>query len=576
MNLLKNPVLTVVGLLALMIIIFAGCSEDPTDPNRNTTPETSITTYRINTAPDTAASFTVTVYWRASDPDGRPEYYRYWVTSGGTTVINQTETFETSAEVRLDFTNPDTTYTFHVQARDSQNAWDPTPAEINISATDVRDITGLKPQTEAVTMPPNGFQVARGVQVVVSGRDFDGFVPTIQWAVDDTAAWQSIAIPDSLITQAGSVTSIIIDSTFLTLGPHTLYFRAIDNWGNIDPSPLSASVVVVDNLAPDLWVAFGAIANAFYFLPSGGTTVDLSTSWVGDAAWYFSPVEFRYAVDDSTAWTDWMDTSGATLTGLSAGSHTFYLQARDLAGNITQFSTVFGVGQLVGDRGIIIINGVSFNDYGQEAVDLYANLLPIGSFGYDTWDLLEATDPTAPYPAVFEDSMIGNAGPVPGDTLGHYSSAIFFMNAFGGDDAVFATMAPLVMSYLNAGGNVLILGRYGSIYFTADMLAYGVSEAQSFAQVGVNPSILEPAVDGLVAMTRFASSSFTDLLAVSSDPNVTTLFTVPEFTDAVGGMIVQPEAGGKLAFIAGRMYRFDSEPIDANVSYILTNYFGEQ
>ncbi len=574
MNLLKNPVLKVVGLLALASIIFAGCSEDATNPNRNTPPETSITTYGIATAPDTAAIFPVTVYWRASDPDGRPEYYRYWVMAGNTTVIPQTGTFETSSTVTLDFGNFDTSYAFYVQARDSQNEWDPTPAQIQIAASNVRRSYSIKPETSPVTLPPNGFQVARGMQVVVSGRDLDGFVPIIQWAVDDTATWHSVTVPDSLITQTGSVMTAIIDSTELTLGPHILYFRAIDNWGNVDPSPLTSSIVVVTGLQPDLSVSSGAIADAFYFLPQGGTSVDLSTTWVGDAAWYFSTVQFRYAVDDSTAWTDWIDATGATLTGLAAGPHTFYLQARDLAANITQFVTNFGIGELTADRGILIVNGISFDDYGQEPVDLYANILPFGTLGYDTWDLLTAT--TIDYPPAFADSMIDNGGSVPGDTLGHYSSMVMFMNNFGGDDAVFATMAPLIMSYLNAGGNVLVAGRFGSVYITADMLAYGVTTPLEFSEIGVNPPRLVAAVAGLVDMTRFASSSLSDLLATPSDPNVTTLFTIPDNTESVGGVIVEPDNGGKFAFIAGRMYRFDYGPVNANFTYILTHYFGEQ
>ena len=41
----------------------------------------------------------------------------------------------------------------------------------------------------------------------------------------------------------------------------------------------------------------GAIANAFYFLPQGGTETSVATTWAGDASWYYSTLQYRYAVD---------------------------------------------------------------------------------------------------------------------------------------------------------------------------------------------------------------------------------------------------------------------------------------
>jgi hypothetical protein len=111
---------------------------------------------------------------------------------------------------------------------------------------------------------------------------------------------------------------------------------------------------------------------------------------------------------------------------------------------------------------------------------------------------------------------------------------------------------------------------------TGDLLAYGVDTPLEFNQIGVNPPSLEPAVEGLVSMTPFGSSSLTDLFATPSDPNATVLFTVPGFDGSAGGIIVEPDNGGKFAFVAGRMYRFDAGPIATNFTYILTHYFGEE
>ena len=570
MKLFKNPVLKVVGLLALAGIFMGGCTDDPQAPDSNLPPNTFVTTYGIDTAPDTAAQFWVTVYWRASDVDGRPEYYRYWVTLGSQTVLPPAETFETSARVLLDFADLATEYTFNVQARDSQGEWDPTPATMTISMTDVRDVEAFAPSTVPVTVPPNGATISTGALFVINGSDLDGFVASFQWAVDDTAVWTTVQ--PSLILPAASTAEIVLGPTILTPGAHTTYFRSIDNWGNVDGSPLTVSFFSDPSLRPDLTVLSGPIPNAFYFLPSGGTTVDLAAEWAGDAAWYFSTLQYRFAVDDSSVWSAWQISTTALLIGLTAGSHQFFVEAMDLAGNSTIFSTSFGVGQLAGDRGLLVVNGVDWGTYTPEGENMYANILPFGSLGFDFWDLL---DGSGFYPPNVDSALIGSGGAIPGDTLGHYSSAVFFMNAFNGDDAIYNAMFPLIISYLNAGGNVLLACRFGALFVKGDLAAYGVGTPLEFNNEGVNPSSLVPAVSGLVEMTRFSSSSLTDLLATPSDPHVTVLFTVPNYPESVGGIVVEPDNGGKFVFVAGRMYRFDHAPLNANFTYILTNYFGE-
>jgi hypothetical protein len=120
---------------------------------------------------------------------------------------------------------------------------------------------------------------------------------------------------------------------------------------------------VVDTLRPYLIVNSGALPGAFYFLPQGGSTTDLATTWNGDASFYNSTTMYRYAVDDTATFTAWDTLTSATLTGLTAGAHTFYLQAKDLSGNITELETEVGIGPLVGDRGILLVNGVDWGTY---------------------------------------------------------------------------------------------------------------------------------------------------------------------------------------------------------------------
>lgn len=573
MNLIKNPVLKVVAMLALAIALVAGCAKNPEAPNADIPPETRIITHVISTAPDSASLYNVTVYWGASDPDGQTEYYRYWVDQENIADSLKTGTFDPVATVRMEFTSQTPSHVFYVQAKDNRDVWDLTPASSVIDIESWRDVNQFSPNTVPVTVPPNGALTSRGVHFVVNGSDIDGSVTSFQRAVDDTSAW--VTVDPTFVMARESTLELDLTPTDLSLGPHIVFVRSIDNFGNVDESPLSISFIAVDTLRPDLSVVSGAIPNAFYFLPQGGTTTDIATTWAGDASWYYSTLLYRYAVDDSASWSNWITESMATLTGLGPGAHQFFIQAMDLAGNATTFSTDFGVGQLTGDRGILVVNGIDWGTYSPQPENMYAANGPFGNHPFQFWDFFPGSESF--YPPNIASVFVGS-GAIPGDSLGHYSSVVMALNAFNGDDAIFSSMQPLVMSYLNGGGNVLLACRFGSLFITGDLLSYGVGTPLEFNQIGVNHRAggLVAAVEGLVDIGGIGSWSLSDLLAPSTDPNVTTLFNTPDYPGSVGGIIIQPAGKGKFAFVAGREYRFDYAAMATDFDYILTHYFGEQ
>lgn len=577
MKLLRNPILIVVGLLALALLVMPGCTDKPKAPSQDIEPNTIITTYGINTLPDSATYFSVTVYWRASDADGQAELYRYWV---GALVVDdtlKTTSTDAFASIRLNFATAADVYDFNVQARDNEGVWDSTPATIRIDMANVRHGTVFGPQTVGSAIPDPGGLTSSGVHFIINATDIDGLIPEFEYAVDNTATWTTV--PATVILNQAS--TLELDITGLALGPHIVYVRAIDNMGNIDESPLSISFVVVDYLRPDLALVSGIIPNAFYFLPQGGTTVDLNTAWFGDATWYFSSLQYRYAIDDTSNWSAWQTPSTATVTGLVAGGHHFYLEAMDQAGHSSFFEADFGVGQLTGDRGILLVNGIDWTQYGAECGPMYQDHGPYGSHSIDFWDLFEGA--SSYYPANLDSAYIG-AGLIPGDTLGHYSSMIMIMNEYANsgpsDLEQFNSMFPLLMSYLNGGGNILLATRFGADFVKGDLATYGLSAGNSltFDQIGVNHRTggLVAAVEGLVNITGTGSWSLSDLLAPSSDAAVTKLFDTPDYPTAIGGIMVQPTGKGKFGFIAGRPYRFTHAPMAADFDYILTHYFGEQ
>ena len=555
MNSLKKFISEVAALLALALLLAAGCADTPEDPDTNINPNTSITSYIIDTAPDSATFYNVTVNWRWSDTDGEAVAYRYWIDTG-----DSTDTYDTYAIVRLNFPNTTTTYTFYVQAKDNSNDWDDTPASRVIDITETRDPSRFRPETSFLEGPADGSLTSSGIRVAFGGEDVDGVVLSYQYKLDTDTDWSSI---DNDLT----IGSVALDITGMTLGTRSLTVRAVDNLGQIDASPAEVSFIVVDYLRPDLAITSGLIPNAFFFLPSGGSETDVQTGWVGNAAWYYSTLVYRFALDAS-AWSDWQEDNSTLVTGLTLGTHTLSVEAKDLADNSTIVSSDFGVGSLTGDLGVLVVNGIHFGAYGDEAYDFWNNVDPITTYSADFWDLFSGQDYTST--PVLDGALVGT-GAIPGDDLGHYSTAIMIVNGYNGDLEVYESMIPLISSYLNAGGNLFLACRYGSRFLTGDIRSYAHA---SFAEIEVSISGLVAEVSGLVDMPG-AGLSLTDLPAIPTHADVTMLFSVADYPGAAGGILVEPEAGGKLAYIAGRSYRYENAPFKANLEYIVTNFLGE-
>ncbi len=558
MNSLKKIFPKVAALLALALLLAVGCADTPKDPNSNIKPDTFISSYNIDITPDSATFYYANVYWRGSDRDGEPVEYIYWVDTGAPDT-----TFETSASVLLDFTSSTPTYTFYVICRDNMNEWDETPAWVVLSMDDVRHGDEFRPDTEILEGPHNGALTSPGIAVTFGGSDIDGLVFSYQYKLDSDAAWTSI---DNDL-ETGSVS---LDITGIPLGPRILSVKAVDNIGEIDASPATVSFIVVDTLRPDLAITSGLIPNAFFFLPSGGSETEAQTGWEGNATWYYSTLVYRFAVDDSSIWSAWQEDNSTLVTGLTLGTHTLYLEAKDLADNSTIVTSDFGVGSLTGDLGVLVVNGIHFSSYGGEAYDFWNNVDPITTYSADFWDLFSGQDYSST--PVLDGALIGT-GAIPGDDLGHYSSAIMIVNGFNGDLEVYQSMLPLLSSYLNAGGNLFLACRYGADFVTGDIRSYA---HVSFAELGVNISAsgLVAEVSGLVDMPG-AGLSLTDLPAIPTHADVTMLFSAPDFPGTAGGILVEPAAGGKLVFIAGRSYRFENAPFKTNLEYIVTNFLGE-
>jgi len=170
---------------------------------------------------------------------------------------------------------------------------------------------------------------------------------------------------------------------------------------------------------------------------------------------------------------------------------------------------------------------------------------------------------------------------VPADTLARFSTLVWVGDNFRGD--LEAWFASPVISFLEAGGNVLLLARYGQSYVFDALRDYlGVTWRE--AEV----SRIERAVaewPGLVDMDPTGFQNFNavfDLTLERGDARL--LFSDRQaFAEPRGvGVWRKPQdggwarsAGGSFAFVSGRPYRWNREALRKNTERILTVLFQE-
>ncbi len=229
------------------------------------------------------------------------------------------------------------------------------------------------------------------------------------------------------------------------------------------------------------------------------------------------------------------------------------------------------------DRGILVVNGVHWSTYGDEIVTAYEDSCFWGSHDISFWDIF--AEPAGGYPAGLP-APLGHGG-LPLDTLKDFSSVVWVGNNYGGDLSAWYGVPAL--SYLKAGGNLLLLTRMGQDFVYDALRSYlGIQWAEEKENTTRQATSVYP---GLVGMARYGTQSYNAVFDTSTvEDKSTTLFVQLNIFPTVRGLGVwsnPPEggtirqSGGQFVFISGRPYRYDHASIMSNCDYILTNLFNE-
>jgi aminopeptidase N len=229
------------------------------------------------------------------------------------------------------------------------------------------------------------------------------------------------------------------------------------------------------------------------------------------------------------------------------------------------------------DRGILVVNGVQWSTYGDEILTAYEDSCFWGSHEFSFWDIFD--EPAGGYPANLP-TPIGH-GYIPLDSLKDFSSVVWVGNNYAGDlDVWYATP---ILSYLKAGGNVLLLTRMGQDFVYDALRSYlGIEWAEEKENTTRQAVSVYP---GLVDMPRYGTQSYNAVFDTSTaEDKSTTLFVQLNLFPTPRGLGVwsnPPEGGtlrqdgGQFVFISGRPYRYDHASMMSNCDSILTDFFGE-
>ncbi len=226
------------------------------------------------------------------------------------------------------------------------------------------------------------------------------------------------------------------------------------------------------------------------------------------------------------------------------------------------------------DAGILLVNGVDWDTYSPDIQNAYEAGAFWGDNNIDFWDCF--SEPGGGYPSTLP-APVGQ-GSVPAEVIGAYSTVIWVGNNYLGDLPKWQETP--ILSYLEVGGNVMLMSRRGSTFIDGDLKTYlGID----FVADGTLGNCLATYA-GLVDIPFTGNQSWNDVFSTSVGPNSTLLFEDTSgfpadqgtgvHAQAPGGGSHRPE-GGQFIYLAGRPYRMNHDALRSNIEFILENLFLE-
>ena len=221
------------------------------------------------------------------------------------------------------------------------------------------------------------------------------------------------------------------------------------------------------------------------------------------------------------------------------------------------------------DKGVLLVNGLDWK-VGSEIYDAYSNKAFWGDTKISFWDVFD--EPAQGYPTSLPPKV--GSGELSNSTIGNYSTILWVSDFRTKDIKAWKNLA--IFSYLNAGGNIILLTKRGQNFINEQL--------QNYAGISWDNMVVST-----IKNMKSNNSKFTDIGLISNN-TLSSLFdttltksyseliyvTTESFTAPKGsGVWSKPKGKGQFAYIAGRPYKFNYVDLKTNMQKILIDGMGE-
>jgi hypothetical protein len=265
----------------------------------------------------TSHRFTVDFQSTATDT-GKGSYVLFWIDKGPSKAVASPYPFTIPSPGK---------HTIYLKGVDKYRNGDPTPATFTII---IRKDKTYPPDDDYAETWINSVRTPAGKNIADGGStaskvvtvDFQGTVSGPGSHIDlkiDNRKWVPVASPKAIPD--------------LSVGKHTIYLRAVDQDGNVDPTPAKWTFTVQKGKDgyPDTWINWVRATPRGVNIADGGSTPSSTVivDFQGTVGGRGSHIDLKI---DSASYVP--VASPHTITRLSEGAHTIYLRAVDQDGNV--------------------------------------------------------------------------------------------------------------------------------------------------------------------------------------------------------------------------------------------------
>jgi len=220
-------------------------------------------------------------------------------------------------------------------------------------------------------------------------------------------------------------------------------------------------------------------------------------------------------------------------------------------------------------EGILLVNGIDWNTYAFDAIQLYQNNSFTGNFPYLFWDLFGYTPPNA-----IDPDIILGWGEFPAILFDAFQTIIWAGNNYSGDIDHWEDNLGNIIDFLETGGYLVLPVRLGESFFNTELSTFAGINPNSWMRWSSSTYLISTH-SALTDISSIGSQSSCDVPLIIG-PNTTRLWKPSDYSldNYAGGFIAEPPGQGKFVYIAGRSYRWDRDDLRDNMEVILGEFFG--